>query len=158
MRRTITTCALVPALCVGGALVLAHTQESAGKIPITTSSTEARDLYLKGRDLAEKLRATDARRFYEQAVEKDKNFALGYVGLANTAPTTREFIDAVERASALAGSVSEGERHMIGGLDKGLKGDPAGVPRALHGAGRAVPERRTRANAPGEYVLRSPGI
>ena len=84
MRRTITTCALVPALCVGGALVLAHTQESAGKIPITTSSTEARDLYLKGRDLAEKLRATDARRFYEQAVEKDKNFALGYVGLANT--------------------------------------------------------------------------
>ena len=84
MRRTITTCALVHALCVGGALVFAHTQESAGKIPITTSSAEARDLYLKGRDLAEKLRATDARRFYEQAVEKDKNFALGYVGLANT--------------------------------------------------------------------------
>ena len=127
MRRTITTCALVQALCVGGAFVLAHTQESAGKIPITTSSAEARDLYLKGRDLAEKLRATDARRFYEQAVEKDKNFALGYVGLANTAPTTREFIDAVAHASALAGSVSEGERHMIGGLDKGLKGDPAGV-------------------------------
>jgi tetratricopeptide (TPR) repeat protein len=127
MRRTITTCALVQGLCLGGALVLANTQESAGKIPITTSSAEARDLYLKGRDLAEKLRATDARRFYEQAVKKDRNFALGYLGLANTAPTTREFIDAVARASALAGSVSEGERHMISGLDKGLKGDPAGV-------------------------------
>ena len=127
MRRTITTSALAYALCAGGALVLAHTQESAAKIPITTSSAEARDLYLKGRDLAEKLRATDARRFYEQAVAKDKNFALGYVGLANTAPGTREFIDAVTRASALAGSVSEGERHLIGGLEDGLKGDPAGV-------------------------------
>ena len=127
MRRTIMTCALVHALCAGGAPVLAQAPESAGKIAITTSSAEARDLYLKGRDLAEKLRATDARRFYEQAVEKDRNFALGYLGLANTSPTTREFIDAVSRASALAGSVSEGERHLIGGLEKGLKGDPAGV-------------------------------
>jgi hypothetical protein len=41
------------------------------KIPITTSSPEARELYLKGRELAEKLRATDARRFYEQAVARD---------------------------------------------------------------------------------------
>lgn len=127
MRRTITASACVVATCIAGALVLAHAQESDGKIPITTSSAEARDLYLKGRDLAEKLRATDARRFYEQAVEKDKTFALGYVGLANTAPTTKAFIEAVTQASALSGSVSEGERHMIGALDKGLKGDPAGV-------------------------------
>ena len=84
-------------------------------------------MYLKGRDLAEKLRATDARRFYEQAVEKDKNFALGYVGLANTVATTKEFIDAVTRAASLAGGVSEGERHMIGGLEAGLKADPAGT-------------------------------
>ena len=48
MRRTITACALVHALCLGGVLVLAHTQESAGKIPITTSSAEARELYLEG--------------------------------------------------------------------------------------------------------------
>ena len=58
----------------------AQTKQAAEKIPITTSSDEARTLYLKGRDLAEKLRATDARRLYEQAVAKDPNFALGYVG------------------------------------------------------------------------------
>ncbi len=33
------------------------------KIPITTSSEEARQLNLKGRDLVEKLRPTDARPF-----------------------------------------------------------------------------------------------
>lgn len=105
----------------------AQTAAGGDKIPITTTSSEARDLYLKGRDLAEKLRATDARQYYQQAVAKDPGFALGYVGLANTAGTNREFIDAVKRAVALAGSVSEGERHMILALDEGLKGNPAGV-------------------------------
>jgi tetratricopeptide (TPR) repeat protein len=97
------------------------------KIPITTASTEARDLYLKGRELAEKLRATDARRFYEQAVAKDANFALAHLGLANTAGTTKEFIDAVTRAAALAGRVSEGEKHMVLGLDAAMKGNVAEV-------------------------------
>ena len=55
------------------------------KIPITTSSEEARQLYVKGRDLAEKLRATDARSLYAQAAAKDRGFALAHLGLANTA-------------------------------------------------------------------------
>ncbi|HXW07396.1 MAG TPA: tetratricopeptide repeat protein [Vicinamibacterales bacterium] len=109
------------------AVFLAVQAQTADKVPITTQSAEARDLYLKGRDLAEKLRATDARRYYEQAVQKDKTFALGYVGLANTSGTNKEFIDAVTQAAALAGSVSPGEQHLIRGLEANLKGDPAGV-------------------------------
>lgn len=97
------------------------------KIPITTSSPEARENYLKGRELAEKLRATDARRFYEQAVARDPDFALAHLGLANTAGTTKEFIDAVTRAAALAGRVSDGERHMVLGLDAAMKGNAAEV-------------------------------
>ena len=65
------------------------------KIPITTSSEEARQLYLKGRDLAEKLRATDARVLYAQAAAKDSGFALAQLGLANTAGTAKEFFDAL---------------------------------------------------------------
>lgn len=102
----------------------AQTAPPAGKIPVTTSSEAARKLYLEGRDLLEKLRATDARRLFEQAVGADPDFALGYVGLANTSGTTKEFIDATTRAVALAGKVSEGERHLIMALDAGLKGDP----------------------------------
>ena len=82
-KITRTSAFVVLMALVGAALGAAYAQaQETGKIPITTASAEARALYLKGRDLAEKLRATDARRFYEQAVEKDKGFALGYVGLA----------------------------------------------------------------------------
>lgn len=97
-----------------------------GKLPITTSSEDAKRLYLQGRDLLEKLRGTDARRLFEQAVAKDSDFALAHVGLANTSGTTKEFIHAATRAAALASRVSEGERHLILALEAGLKGDPKG--------------------------------
>src|SRR5688572_26065935 len=106
--------------------VTAQTTPAAGKLPITTSSEDARKLYLQGRDLLEKLRGTDARRLFEQAVAKDPDFALAHVGLANTSGTTKEFIDATTRAGALATKVSEGERHLILALEAGLKGDPKG--------------------------------
>src|SRR5258707_4105464 len=95
------------------------------KIPITTSSDEARRFYLEGRKLAEKLRATDSRKLFEQAVAKDKTFALAQVGLANTAGTAKEFFGALNQAIALSGKVSEPERLIIGGLEAGTKGDVA---------------------------------
>jgi len=119
-----TACTLAAAVALGAA---ASARGGADKVPITTSSEEARDLYLKGRDLAEKLRATDARTFYERAVAKDPDFALAHIGLANTAPTTKAFIDSVARAVALAGKVSEGERHIILAADAGLKGNAPAV-------------------------------
>lgn len=116
-------CTLLLALTIAPHLGAA----SAGKIPITTSSEEARQLYLKGRDLAEKLRATDARKLYEQAAQKDPTFAMAYVGLANTSGTTKEFIEATTKAVSLAGNASEGERHIVQALEAGMKNDPSGV-------------------------------
>ena len=124
--RTVT-CAVVVVLSAGTQPVPAQTQQPSGKVPITTSSDEARKLYLQGRDLAEKLKATDAHQLYQQAVAKDNTFALGHLGLANTSGTTKEFIDATTRAAALAGQVSEGERHMVLGLEAAMKGNPASV-------------------------------
>jgi len=113
-------------VCATSAAMLVQARDGGNKIPITTSSEEARKLYLDGRDLLEKLRGTDARRLFEQAVAKDPNFALAYVGLANTSGTNGEFMDATAHAVALADTVSEGERHVILALDAGLKGDPSG--------------------------------
>jgi tetratricopeptide (TPR) repeat protein len=95
------------------------------KVPVTTSSEEARKLYLEGRDLMEKLRNTDARALFERAVAADPDFALAHVGLAVSSGTTKEFIDATTRAAVLADKVSEGERHLILGLEAGMKNDPA---------------------------------
>jgi tetratricopeptide (TPR) repeat protein len=117
---------LVISSCAAFAPVFSQAPAGTGKMPVTAASEEARKLYLEGRDLLERLRATDARRLFEQAAAKDQGFALAYVGLANTAGTNREFLDAVTKAVALADKVSEGERHQILALDAGLKGDPAG--------------------------------
>jgi tetratricopeptide (TPR) repeat protein len=97
-----------------------------GKVPITTQSDEARQLYLKGRDLAERLRATDAYEQFRKAAAVDKDFALAQLGLANSAPSAKEFFAALKQATSLAGRASEAERHMILGLDAGVRGDPAG--------------------------------
>jgi tetratricopeptide (TPR) repeat protein len=96
----------------------------AGKVPITTQSKEALTLYYEGRDLQEKLRATDAHGVLEKAVAKDSSFAMGHLLLANTAPSAKEFFASLEKAVALADKVSEGERHFILGLEAGVKSRP----------------------------------
>jgi tetratricopeptide (TPR) repeat protein len=100
------------------------TQAEAGKVPITTASPEALKLYLEGRDLTEKLRVTDSHSVLEKAVAKDKDFALGHLALANSAPSAKAFFESLERALALADKVTEGERHIILGLDAGVKSRP----------------------------------
>jgi len=105
--------------------LLAAGASAADRIPITTSSDEARQLYINGRDLNEKLRATDGRKLFEQAAAKDPGFALAQVGLANTSGTAKEFFEAVGKAVALADKASEPERQLICALDAGAKGEPA---------------------------------
>jgi tetratricopeptide (TPR) repeat protein len=121
-----TAAVLVVGACAALTVVFAQAPATGDKMPITTASPEAKKLYVDGRDLLERLRGTDGRRLFEQAIAKDQNFALAYVGLANTSGTNREFVDAVTKAVALADKVSEGERHQILALEAGLKGDPAG--------------------------------
>jgi tetratricopeptide (TPR) repeat protein len=122
MKTSTVRLVAVAALAV---LAMAPAAMSTDEIPITTTSPEARQLYLKARDLAEKLRATDARALYVQAAAKDPNFALAQVGLANTSGTAKEFFEAVGRAVALADKASESERLLICALDAGAKGEPA---------------------------------
>lgn len=97
----------------------------ADKIPITTSSDEARELYLTGRDLIGKLRLTDAREYYERAVALDRDFALAHLGLANTSRTANEFFGSLDRAVALIAKVSGGERMMILGFEAGVRSRPS---------------------------------
>jgi tetratricopeptide (TPR) repeat protein len=84
-----------------------------GKIPITTSSEEARAEFLRGRDLSEKLKITDSNAHFQKAVSLDPNFALAELSLANSAPTGGEFFDHLNKAVALLDKVSNGERLLI---------------------------------------------
>ncbi|MCP3963551.1 MAG: tetratricopeptide repeat protein [bacterium] len=96
----------------------------AAKIPVTSASQEAVRLYLEGRDLAEKLRAADARELFEQAVAEDDGFAVAHLGMANTSPTASDFFESLARAVAAVEGASDGEKWMIMAAQAGADGDP----------------------------------
>jgi tetratricopeptide (TPR) repeat protein len=108
---------------VAGAIAPAIASTPDGKVPITTSSPEARALYLEGRNLAENLRLTDGKAKLEAAIAKDPSFALAFATMSTTAQTNQEFFDAIKHAVALAEKVTPGEKDLILGADAGARGD-----------------------------------
>ncbi|PKK84378.1 MAG: hypothetical protein CVT49_03380 [candidate division Zixibacteria bacterium HGW-Zixibacteria-1] len=93
-----------------------------GKIPITTSSETAREYFLKGQDLADKLRGNESREYFEKAVAEDPNFAMAYLNLAFVQPTAVGYFKMFDKARALADKVSEGERLQILATEAGNGG------------------------------------
>jgi tetratricopeptide (TPR) repeat protein len=130
---------------------LASAAGAADRIPITTTSAEAKALYLEGRDLSEKLRATDARQRFEAAAAKDPSFALAQVGLANTAGTAKEFFAATEKAVELSTKGSEPERLVVCALDAGAKGEPDRQYGCLTRLVQAAPDDERAHNLLGQY-------
>jgi tetratricopeptide (TPR) repeat protein len=110
-------------LCLGASAVSAQSGGGAGKVAITTSSVEARQLYLKGRAMGENLRAHDSREILKQAAAKDPQFALAQYSLALNSPTAKEFFEHLKEAVALSPKATEGERLMILGLQAGANAD-----------------------------------
>ena len=111
-----------------------------GKIPITTTSDEARKEYLQGRDLAEKLRIQNSIEHFEAAVAKDPTFASAYFQLAQSSPTAKGFFDNLKKAVALADKVSEGERLLILGFEAGVNADQPKQKEFLEKAVAAYPK------------------
>jgi tetratricopeptide (TPR) repeat protein len=128
-------------------------ETTSGKMPVTTKSEEARALYLKGRDLAEKLRATDAHKLFVDAVAKDKEFATAQLAIANSAASAQEFFDAEARAVALAGKVSETERLVILAQEAGTKGQVAKQKELLDKLVALVPNDERAHNLLGAYLF-----
>ncbi len=123
------------------------------KVPITTASAEARQAYLQGRDLVEKLRFTDGRASFARAAELDPDFALAHYGLANTAPTTGEFLAELRKAVALADKVSPGEADMIRGLDAQASGNPEQARASLTALVEAYPNDERAQTLLGNFYL-----
>jgi tetratricopeptide (TPR) repeat protein len=96
----------------------------AAEIPITTASDEARQAFVEGRDLNERLRGTDAHGFFRRAVELDPDFAWAHLLAGFTGSTNQEFFDSLARAVELVDRVSEGERLLILATQAGVDGKP----------------------------------
>jgi tetratricopeptide (TPR) repeat protein len=84
-----------------------------GKIPVTTSSEEAKRLHAEGVALADQLRPHEARQVLEKAVAKDPKFALAHYDLALNSQNAKATTEHLNHAVALSENASEGERLTI---------------------------------------------
>src|SRR3984893_11514834 len=107
----------------GDSKVAANTDS--GKIPVTTSSEEAKKEFLAGRDLAEKLLITDSLQRYDKAIALDPNFASAELNRATSSAIAKEFFDHLKKAVSLADKASNGEKLLILGTEAGANGNPA---------------------------------
>lgn len=88
------------------------------EILITTSSEQARELFLQGRQAAENLRYGAARELLTEAIEADSGFAMAYLvrGGPAVAESAQQRKQDLEKAVELASTVSEGEQMLIEAL------------------------------------------
>jgi hypothetical protein len=82
-------------------------------MPITTTSFEARDLFLQGRDKYENIELTAAAQLFDQAIAKDTNFALAYCYRAFSGGGSQVVNKNIDKAVSLATKVTEGEKLFI---------------------------------------------
>ena len=97
----------------------------AEKIPVTTTSEDARKEYIEGRSLAERLLVQDSIAHFDKAIALDANFGLAELGRANSSPTGTEFLDHLKKAVAVADKLSNGEKLLILAAEAGSNAKPA---------------------------------
>ena len=93
-----------------------------GKIPITTSSEDARKEFLTGRDLSERLLAQESLPHFDKALALDPEFASAELARAVSSPTTKEFFEHQKKAVSLASKASNGEKLLIMANEAGANG------------------------------------
>jgi tetratricopeptide (TPR) repeat protein len=124
----------------------------AGKVAITTKSTDARAEFLQGRDLSEKLLAQDSLQHFDKAIALDPDFATAELARANNSPTAKEFFEHLNKAVSLADKTSEGEKLFILANEAGANGDVVKQKAALDKLVAAYPnDERARFNLGNYY-------
>ncbi len=113
---------------------------------LTTSSMEAYEYYLKGRDACDKFYYDEARQNLEKAVELDPAFAVAYLQLAdaeNALGDMQESRKALEKSKALSNKATEKERLYIeASYASAVERDPAKRYRILQDLARKYPKEK----------------
>ena len=99
-----------------------NTRADNDKIPVTSSSEEAKKEFMLGRDLAEKLLIQDSIQHYDKAIALDSSFAAAELNRATSSPTAKEFFEHLNKAVSLSEHASAGERLQILAAEAGANG------------------------------------
>jgi tetratricopeptide (TPR) repeat protein len=96
------------------------------KLPVTTASADARNHFLLGQRELDLGRLFEANAHFKAAVAADSTFALGYLDVATTSNSTREFRTSLDLAERYSGDASDAERLLIQITRKGVDNDVDG--------------------------------
>ena len=107
----------------GNAVSSAAASTEGAKIPVTTKSEDARNEFLQGRDLSDRLLAQDSLQHFDKAIALDPEFAAAEMARANSSPTTKDFFEHLNKAVSLADKASEGEKTLILANQAGANGE-----------------------------------
>jgi tetratricopeptide (TPR) repeat protein len=100
-------------IILGCVLYACSPQKPPTDVPITTSSEEARQLYLQGRDRLENSELEKAAALFDQAIQKDPNFAAAYIYRATSGGGATVALENRNKAMELLGKVTPGEQLVI---------------------------------------------
>lgn len=89
------------------------TQSPGNEMSITTSSKEALNFFLTGRDKLENIESVAAASFFDKAIQKDPDFAMAYLYRSQSGGGFNVFRQNLDKAVSLANKVSEGEKLQI---------------------------------------------
>jgi tetratricopeptide (TPR) repeat protein len=103
--------------------VSASASSDGGKIPVSTRSEDARNEFLQGRALSDKLLGQESLQHFDKAIALDPEFASAELARANNSPTPKEFFEHLNKAVSLSEKSSEGERLLILSNQAGANGD-----------------------------------
>jgi len=123
------------------------------KIAVTTNSENARQEFISGRDLFEKLQFREATEHLEKAIALDSNFVMAYVYLSilQQNPTLRR--QYVQRAKSAMDDVTEGERLSVLAIDADLNGNRKGYEKYLQEIVEAYPRDERALTNLGTYYF-----
>jgi len=113
----------VLAFCLAAPLYAHHIKGESATLPVTTSSTKARELYQKGIADYENLYLERCNDDWRAAVKEDPNLALAWAWIAFNSGNPQEVSDARAKAKALAPKLTPGEQLMVAWISKVQEGD-----------------------------------
>jgi len=67
------------------------------KLPVTSRSEQAKQEFLEGRDLSERLLGQESLQHFDKALSLDPEFASAELARANNSPTAKEFFDHLKK-------------------------------------------------------------
>jgi len=126
MRCTIPAklCAVVAvSLSLSAPLFAHHVKSQNTALPLTTASSKAREMYLKGMEDYENLYLERCNEDWRAAVKEDPNLAVAWAWIAFNSGDPKEIADARAKAKELAPKATPGEQLMVAWVVKLQEGD-----------------------------------